>query len=88
MTHVTKFTPHNALGRLEAKKGHRYNYGDISKIMGDDRQKIRYQLSKPVIEIKTTMIDQWLDFFAHEGMPITVADLFTVTTTEQPPPAP
>lgn len=79
MKHTTTFTPHNPLGRLEASKGKRYNYAEIARKMNSDtdRQKIRYQLNNSLGEIKTAMIDKWLDFFASEGMPITLADLFT-----------
>lgn len=79
MKYTTRFTPHKPLGKLEAQKGRRYSYMDIAKVMNDDRQKVRYQLSQPISEIKTIMIDKWLTFFAAEGMPISVSDLFTVT---------
>lgn len=81
MKHKTRFTPQQPLGRLETLKGHRYTYAEISSFMGVDRQKIRYQLNNPLSEVKTVMLDNWLDFFAAEGMPITISDLFTVTLT-------
>lgn len=80
MRYKTRFTPQNALGKLEAAKGKRYNYAEIASLMEPktDRQKIRYQLNNALGEIKMPMIDNWLNFFAAEGMPITIADLFTV----------
>lgn len=84
MKHKTRFTPHNPLGKLETRKGKRYNYAEIAQIMNTDtdRQKIRYQLNNSLGEVKTAMIDKWLDFFEHEGMPVTISDLFTVIETD------
>lgn len=84
MKHSTRFTPQNPLGKLEALKGKRYNYAEIAGIMNSntDRQKIRYQLNNSLGEIKMAMLDKWLDFFASEGMPIVLADLFTVTVID------
>ena len=81
MKHTTKFSPHIPLGKLESMKGKRYNYAEIASLMNSntDRQKIRYQLNNDLGEVKTAMIDKWLDFFASQGMPITIADLFIVT---------
>ena len=85
MKYTTRFTPQNALGKLEAIKGKRYNYAEIANAMNSntDRQKIRYQLNNSLGEIKMPMIDKWLEFFHSQGMPITIADLFTVTTTQE-----
>ena len=80
MKYTTPFTPQNALGQLEARLGKRYNYAEIASAMDSntDRQKIRYQLNNSLGEIKMAMLDKWLEFFANQGMPITIADLFTV----------
>lgn len=81
--HMTKFAPHIALGRLESEKGRRYGYAEIAEIMDDDRQKIRYQLNNPLTEVKTAMIDKWLNFFSHEGMNIEINDLFAVSISDE-----
>ncbi|TXH52479.1 MAG: hypothetical protein E6Q97_16150 [Desulfurellales bacterium] len=80
MIHIVTFTPQIPLGVLEAKKGKRYSNADIAVRMGvKDRQRIYYQLNTRIEEVKVRTIGQWLDFFAAEGQPISISDLFTVT---------
>lgn len=81
--HKTRFTPHQPLGQLETLKGRRYTYAEIARFMGVDRQKIRYQLNNPLSEVKTAMIDLWLDFFSSESLDITAGDLFSTAIAEQ-----
>lgn len=83
MKHHTRFAPQKALGRLETLKGRRYTYAEIASFMGVDRQKIRYQLNHPMAEVKTAMIDNWMDFFAANDMPIVIGDLFVTGITGQ-----
>lgn len=70
------------LGKLEERRGRRYDYHEIADIGQLSRQTVRNILRKPPEQVNVKTIAGFLIFFAHEGMPITVSDLFTVTTGE------
>lgn len=81
MRHTVTFTPQVPLGKLEAIKGKRYNNSDIARVMGvKDRQRVQYQLNTRVEAVKSRTLGLWLDFFAAEGMPVSVNDLYTVVS--------
>lgn len=83
MKHTTRFTPQVGLGRLEAKNGKRYSYSEIANHMAEDRQKIRYQLNNPLMNVPPAVIDKWLDFFYAEGLTdVSYSDLFTTERTD------
>lgn len=81
MTKIS-FNLHKPLSELEAQKG-RYSFAQISASSGITRQGIRRLLKEPTRQIDIDTIGKLLDFFAAEGMPITISDLFTVT--QEPP---
>jgi hypothetical protein len=75
---MLKFNLHAPLGKLEEKNG-RYSYARISDKSGISRQGVRRLLVEGTQQIDVGTLSKLLAFFAAEGMPITVGDLFTVT---------
>lgn len=69
----------SALHRLEERRARRYTYNDIATIADMQRQTVRHLLKSPPKRIDTDTLGKLLDFFASEGMPVTINDLFTVT---------
>ncbi len=67
----------NAVNQLEKHSGRRWSESEIATATGLHRHTIAALMKgKP-----DRTLSALLDFFAAEGMPITVADLFTVTST-------
>lgn len=83
---MLKFSLHGPLGRLEAQKG-RYSYARISEISKISRQGIRRMLVEDTQQVDVATLSKLLDFFASEGMPITVNDLFVVEPPSSSPSA-
>jgi hypothetical protein len=77
---MLKFNLHAPLSKLEEKNG-RYSYARISDKSGISRQGVRRLLVEGTQQIDVDTLSKLLAFFAAEGMPITVGDLFTVTST-------
>ncbi len=75
-----KINLHAPLGRLEQLKNCRYSPGDISIASNAriSRQAIHKILNTQVQSVSVETIGALLDFFASEGMPITIDHLFTV----------
>lgn len=71
------------LAQLETKKGKRYTAIEISRISDVNRQTIRNFMTEPPDQINTSTLGKLLQFFADEGMPIQIGDLFTVSTTTE-----
>jgi hypothetical protein len=69
------------LAQLEIKNGRRYTYTDIARKAKVNRQTVRNLMTEPPDQINVHTLGGLLDFFAAEGMPIGVADLFTVDDT-------
>ena len=70
------------LHRLEEKQGNRLSWAHIGRQMGMTRQAAQALFTGDSSDdsfAKYGTIAKLLDFFAAEGMPVTVADLFTVT---------
>lgn len=65
---------------LESKTKRRYKYTEIALISGLSRQTVTKLFTGKAQAIDLDTIGKLLDFFASEGMPITLNDLFTVTT--------
>lgn len=72
-----KFNLHGPLSRLESQKG-RYSYARISEISDISRQGVRRLLTEETQQLDVTTLSKLLTFFATEGMPITVNDLFVI----------
>ena len=65
----------DAINRLEGKNGRRYTDAQIATATGLHRHTVRIlRNGKP-----EPTIDKLLDFFASEGMPLTVGDLYETT---------
>ncbi len=74
------------LMKLQEKRHKVYSWQDIGSALGMSRQAAQHLfLSEPSDNgfIKYSTMSALLDFFAAEGMPITVADLFTVAATDE-----
>jgi transcriptional regulator with XRE-family HTH domain len=72
----------NLLGtihRLEDRRARRYTYSDIADVANLNRQGVRHLLKAPPKRIDMETLAKLLDFFNAEGLPVTIADLFTVT---------
>lgn len=67
------------VNELEQLQHRRYNYTDIADAAGLSRHTVRKWLTGEVKAIDLESLAKLLDFFAAEGMPVTVADLFAVT---------
>lgn len=78
------FNLHKPLSRLEQIKNRRYSFSEIADASGLTRQGVRRLLKEPSDRIDVDTLSKLLDFFATEGMPITVNDLFTTQTIAAP----
>lgn len=67
------------LAQLEIKNGRRYTYTEIARKAKLNRQTVRNLMGEAPDQINVHTLGGLLDFFATEGMLITVSDLFTVT---------
>ena len=84
-----QFNLHKSLGKLQEKNNRSYNASDIEAIVHNvfpnriSRQTIHRFMKPANVSVRAVTDDTlatFLDFFAMEGMPITINDLFTVTT--------
>ena len=67
------------VNELEQLRHRRYTYTDIADAAGLSRHTVRKWLTGEVKAIDLESLAKLLDFFESEGMPVTVAELFTVT---------
>jgi hypothetical protein len=65
--------------RLEIHKRRRYTWTDISSATGIHRNTLNNYASNKSRGVDLDVVGKLLDFFASEGLLVTVADLFTVT---------
>ena len=77
MNKVT-FNLHAPLSNLEQLKNRRYSYAEVADISSLTRQGVRRLLKEPSETVSVVTLAKLLDFFAAEGMPITIDQLFTV----------
>ena len=77
MNKVT-FNLHAPLSNLEQLKNRRYSYAEVADISTLTRQGVRRLLKEPSETVSVVTLAKLLDFFASEGMPITIDHLFTV----------
>lgn len=68
------------LGQLESLKGRRYEYGEIAELSGLSRQTVRNVMKAPPSQINVDTLAGLMQFFANEGMPITVDQFFDIQT--------
>lgn len=74
---TVKLNIFSLIKRLEIKHGHDLQWSDISRKSGITRQTWLRLRTNEATGIDLVTIGKLLDFFAAEGMPITVNDLFT-----------
>lgn len=67
------------LNRLRIEKGKSYTQAELALRWNLSRQSVNKYLSYKAKGAELQTFAKLLDFFAAEGMPVTVADLFTVT---------
>jgi hypothetical protein len=67
------------LKRLEAMKGRNYQHAEIAVKTGLSRHTVKTVFSNATTRIDLATMEAVLTFFHSEGLPVTVADLFTVT---------
>lgn len=68
---------------LQAKKHRVYSWQDIGTALGMSRQAAQHLFMSPTSDkgfIKYSTLGALLAFFAAEGMPVTVGDLFIVSS--------
>ena len=75
---TVKFNLLRPLGQLEAMKGRRYGFNEVAERSGLSRQTIRNVMRESPQQINVTTLAGLLNFFAHEGMPVTVDQFFEV----------
>lgn len=87
-THVA-FNLHKSLGKLQEKNNRSYNASDIELIINSvfperiTRQTLHRFMKPPGVSVRAvtdTTLATLIDFFAIEGMQITVNDLFSTTS--------
>lgn len=81
---MLKFNLHKPLSQLEQKKNRRYSYAEIADACDLTRQGVRRLLKEESNTLSVLTLDKLLRFFASEGMPITIDQLFTVTEEDAP----
>lgn len=67
---------------LQAKNHRVYSWQDVGTSLGMSRQAAQHLFMSPPTDnsfVKYSTLAALLAFFAAEGMPVTVGDLFTVT---------
>lgn len=78
--HNTKFNLKQLIRQLESKNNRDYEYQQIAQTCGLSRFTVASIANNGSVRIELRTIDKLLDFFAAEGMPITISDLFTITS--------
>lgn len=76
MTEI-KLNVFSLIKQLEIKRGHDLQWSDISRKSGITRQTWLRLRTNEATGIDLGTLGKLIDFFAAEGMPITISDLFT-----------
>ena len=74
-----KFTVFNQVKDYEKKIGRSASVSELAKRVGVDSRTMSAAMGGDMARVDLTVLGKFLAFFAAEGMPVTVADLFTVT---------
>lgn len=83
--HTVRPNFYGCLLELQGKNHVRYSWADIGREIGMSRQAAQNLFMNEATDdsfAKYGTLAALLDFFAREGMPITVADLFVVDKTD------
>ncbi len=83
--HKIKFNLFALRAKLESKDTRSYPWREIADAAGVHRNTMQNIAGNKTSNIDVEVAGKLLDFFHHEGMPITIADLFTVTADEPEP---
>ena len=83
-TYKAKFTIFDQIVKLQKQTGERLSDSEYARRMGITRQTFGALMKGDVLRIEIETINKLLSFFESEGMPITIADLFTVATEDFP----
>lgn len=70
--------------QLEVKNTRPYTWKEIASAVNAHPNTLQNIAGNKTARVDTHVMAGLLDFFAAEGMPITVADLFVITTTLDP----
>lgn len=79
MPHRVKLNLFDNLHRLDGETGRHYSMSEVSRLSGVSRTTIDAILKGSTSRIDTVTLEKLLDFFAAEGMPVSIGELFTVT---------
>lgn len=71
------------VGKLQAYKGRKYTWKEISELSGISRGTLHNIQHNKTDAVENTTISALLRFFEREGMPITVGDLYEVYEVEE-----
>ncbi len=78
MTTKLQFNVEPLLLRLQSENRRRYTYTEVANAIGVKRQSIERLSRNDSFQDLLLLLSGILDFFASEGMPITIDHLFTV----------
>ena len=82
MKHHVKFNLWNIRQDLQKETGEEHSYRRIARSVSVHHHTIESMASNKSQEKLRKLLGELLDYFHAEGMPVTIADLFTVTTDE------
>lgn len=80
--HRTKFALSQLLRQLALHNNRDYDKSTVAELSGISRTTITAITNNSSRRIDLETLEKLLDFFAAEGLPIGVGDLFTVTVEE------
>lgn len=78
--HHTKFNLKQLLRQLSIQNDRDYEIQQVAEASGLSRFTVASIMSNSSNRVELRTLDRLQDFFASEGMPITIDQLFTVTT--------
>ncbi len=81
-TYTAKLTIFDQIVKLQKQSGERLSDSEYARRIGITRQTFGALMKGDMLRIEIETINKLLSFFANEGIPITIADLFTVTTDD------
>ena len=79
---MLKFSIFQPVKRLEIKLGKDISYKELGAMMKLDGRTVGAFMDGTVSRIDLPSLEKVLLFFAREGMPVTIGDLFVVTDSE------
>lgn len=77
-----KFTVFGKVKDYEKKIGRSINISELAQRVGVDARTMTAAMRGDMQRVDLVVLEKLLAFFSAEGMPITVADLFTVTDAQ------